>query len=85
MTKSITKNSNDIDYVTKDYLRQELAAAEERIVKQVNEQVGTLLSDALDMIAARFDRIERKLDALVVQVDDHSIRLNHLEQKVGIA
>jgi hypothetical protein len=72
------------EQVTQRVTEQVTKQVTEQVVKLVGEQVGALLSDALDMISARFDRIERKLDALVKQVDDHSVRINHLEQKLGM-
>src|SRR5690348_4321254 len=101
------RHKDDEELVTKRYLRDELNAMEarmelstKRIVEQISHDVTTatvgIISDALQLIADRFDqqdlrlaRIERKLDRHQEDrdkdrdvLDDHHVRLDRLEKHV---
>src|SRR3954463_4622332 len=91
--KHKTNQSDDEQLVTKGMLRRELQrelqATRHQIVEEVSTVTGTIIADALQLIAERFDdhdrkfeqvfvslnRIENKLDATVDRVDDHESRL----------
>lgn len=74
-------------YVTKDDLEQSLEEfyirVEKMVVSTVSEIVSEIVGDALQLIDARFDRLEKKVDKIAATVDQHTIDIYELQRKTA--
>lgn len=72
-------------YVSRDVLRFELAAAEERLSRRIDalETRQKQMEIRLDGLEQRMDRLEQRMDRLEQRMDRLEQRMDALEERVG--